>query len=170
MKFYRAYSNAGTIRTGMIINGDRLPTNRLAEMRQMLLSPSDQFIPHPIAGTDFAIQLASEDNVAAIAALQQQGRDIIAYALLSGVNDQADQNVTRCMQKLTTRVFANTPAEPGFDIALVVSRPIIIGTPLPARIEGTDVLVALNAHSDFQLIAEIELCLAAAFFEHACAW
>lgn len=76
-------------------------------------------------------------------------------ALVAGSLPATDRQVLQHLQQSIVRIFADTPIEPGFDLLAISQRPAIITVPL---------LVPPSLREDLEIAADMETCLAAAFF------
>lgn len=98
----------------------------------------------------------THQGTAAIATFWSRGAPITTSALAPGLDVDDDETVLRAVQELLVlRWHGDSPEEPGFDLLRIADRPLLATVPIPAPSVGS---------VDLPMIADMETCLAAAFF------
>jgi hypothetical protein len=129
------------------------------EVFRYMLETGTANFRRPMAHKDFTriqLQWTQETWSAAVATFWVGQIPLTTSALASGRDAAADQEVLRAAQGLVLKFFGDSPVEPAFDLLRIEERPVIASVVLP---------VPLSLHEDLGLVADMETCLAAAFFE-----
>jgi hypothetical protein len=123
----------------------------------MLAAQGDDFhLPLPLdAVRHIQLSWSSPENGVALASYYHQCQLATTSVLLAGTNPEAEQRVLNRVQRMLTAVIGAGPLEPGCDLLNVPMRPVILTIP------WADPAIAVE---DLYLIADMENCLAAAFF------
>lgn len=104
------------------------------------------------ASPDLEVSWLSEGQ-AALAALSLGGEMVTISALLSGRNEEDDNRILRYFREILAEE-ARPRELPAPHLADIADRPVVLSIPLPASRPGV-----------MSLVGELEVCLAAAFFE-----
>src|SRR5262249_40071511 len=107
--------------------------------------------PVPAAPPGYSLTWTEAGRGAAAATFWFQDVPVTTSALLAGLDADAEAEVTGQIQEMTLRFFAGTPLEPGFDLAEIAERPVIISLILPSAFAAGGEAVAL--------VADCETCL-----------
>lgn len=134
----------------------RLVRGAVEVFRDLLDRHGDGFRePIPVAGLEsIDLQWTSEPpHTAAVATFWSGAVPVTTSALVSGRELAADKAALRGVQSLVVSLLP-PGIEPGFDLLTTRERPAIVSVPLPFADPAT-----------MGLVADMETCLAAAFFE-----
>jgi hypothetical protein len=98
----------------------------------------------------------TREGTAAVASFWSHGAPVTTSALAPGLDIRDDETVLRAVQELLVlRFHGDSPSEPGFDLLRITQRPLLATMPIP---------VPMTSPADMAMIADMEICLAAAFF------
>ena len=124
--------------------------------RSMLNRHGENFRePLPVDGLGHIELNWTRQGTAAVATFWSGGTPVTTSALAPGLSADDDQAVLWGVQSLILRFHGDSPAEPGFDLLTIPDRPLIATLPIP---------VPVTNPADMAMIADMETCLAAAFF------
>jgi hypothetical protein len=98
----------------------------------------------------------TRQGTAAAATFWSRGAPVTTSALAPGLDAGDDETALRAIQELLVlRFHGDSATEPGFDLLTIAERPLLATVPIPVPSAGS---------IDLALIADMETCLAAAFF------
>lgn len=100
------------------------------------------------------LRWTSEKTGAALATFWSGQVPLTTSALVS--SSEADRECLASLHGMLLRLFHGSPVEPGFDLLAVTERPLIASAVLP---------IPPSLRHDMEVVADMETCMAAAFFE-----
>jgi hypothetical protein len=155
--FHDVTLEAGDLVSRRVHDTGTLAPEAVRVFTKMLRVGGDHFrktIPVPGLGR-LELSWTSETRGAAMATFWSGGKHpLTTSALLSGLDPAADAEAAQALQGLALQLFRGTPIEPGFSLRAIAERPLIASLIVPA----------LEVHPDLAIVADMETCLAAAFF------
>jgi hypothetical protein len=113
--------------------------------------PHDEFVHVELHWT-------SESDGAGLASFYARGQIVTTSALASGRDREADRAALKALQQCVLQVMRPAGIEPVFDLMALPERPLLATVPWPAPPSPA-------LREDLIVIADMETCLAAAYFE-----
>ena len=111
--------------------------------------------PISAANLDYIRLLFASKRSAAVATFYAHNELVTTSALLSGIDDQADAAILQAFRRMLVQAMHDTGIKARFNVDAFPERPAIVTVP------WTNAIVDPG---DIQIIADMETCLAAAFF------
>jgi hypothetical protein len=136
----------------------RLITGRLLQFFVDMLAAHGDDFHHPLpldAVRHILLSWSAPEPGVALASYYHHCQLATTSVLLAGTNPEAEQRMLDRTQRMLTSIIGAGPLEPGCDLLNVPMRPVIITIP------WADPAIAVE---DLYLIADMERCLAAAYF------
>lgn len=156
MTFHDVTLEAGGLYSERVQDTDRIAPAAVAVFAGMIAAGGGDFVrPVPVGPAAHVRLRWTAARTAAVATFYAAGELATSSVLLSGVREADDAAAAAAFRGLVTRAFSGTPAEPGFDVLGLARRPLVASLPWPNP---------AVAPADLGLIADMETCLAAAWF------
>lgn len=157
MRFYDYTLIAGGTLSRREHESSSLGRGAVEVFRDMLEKHENSFrAPVPMANR-YILMLSSENTGVALATFLYREIPITTSVLLSGKNSRDEAKAIEETQKMIVRMFQNTGMEPGWDLREIQERPVIVSLILPSAMAAGREAVGM--------VADMETCLAAAYFE-----
>jgi hypothetical protein len=156
MKFFDYTILAGSSHSRREHESTGLVREAVAVFARMLEQGGQHFKSPVPPVPDFVLSVTRHRTVA-LATFFHRGTPVTTSALVPGRDPDDDREVIAGLQKMLTGMFHGTPMEPGFDMAAIRERPAIFSAVLATA--------ALAGPEATGMVADMETCLAAAFFE-----
>jgi hypothetical protein len=154
MIFHDVTIQIGSISSRRVHDTTTLVPAAVEIFRLMLEEGGENFrVPMPVDGIEHIELNWTQLGSAAVASFFSRGVPVTTSALASGLDDDDDRRAMAGVQSLVMHFYGDSPAEPGFDLSTYGDRPAIATLAIPVPVSP-----------DIQLIADMETCLAAAFF------
>ncbi len=123
--------------------------------RSMLDRHGDNFRePLPIPAFAHIGLSWTRQGTAAVASFWARGDPVTTSALAPGLDAGDDHAALDGIQSLVLHFHGDSPSEPAFDLLTIADRPLLATVPIPVP----------SNRADMAIIADMETCLAAAFF------
>jgi hypothetical protein len=154
MIFHDVSIRIGSVASRRAHNTTALFPGAVEVFSSMLERYGDQFRePLPVEGLEHIELHWTQLGTAAVASFYSRGAPATTSALAPGLAAEDDRRAFDGIQALVMHFHGDSPTEPGFEVATISERPVIATLPIP-----------IPPSPDIQLIADMETCLAAAFF------
>ena len=163
MIFHDYTIRAGSIHSRRVHDSARIQPDAVAIFRDLLLSSLDAWKrPIPVPGLEHLNLQWTAIESGAIATFSSRDTPLTLSALLTGQDSDQEREILGLFQSTLVDIFHQTPIEPGFDSLTIADRPVILSAPIVYPVE-----MSRQFGSDYAIIADMETCLAAAYFERS---